>query len=140
MDKEVEKKFHQIEERLERLEDIVLDKGKDFSKAKPVGLEKLLIENVKKIATQHLVVISLKLRGKQTREELRKTLQDWGKVFGNWFRGGNFNNRLLKTNIVKPDGKNEDGEDLYSLTKRGDLLADELIEKIKLKSTKSIKK
>jgi hypothetical protein len=33
-------------------------------------------------------VISLRLQQKQTKAEIKQTLEDWGKAFGNWFEGG----------------------------------------------------
>ena len=78
-----------------------------------------------------MILISLRIKNKQTREQIKKTLQDWGKVYGNWFDGGNFNGRLLKKNIVRKDGKNDNNDETYSLTKRGEFLADELIVKVR---------
>jgi len=63
---------------------------------------------------------------------LKSTIISWGakKTIDKWFKGGNFNNRLLGKGIVMKDGKNEDSEDLYSLTKiKGVKLAVSLIEK-----------
>jgi len=125
----IDKKFQNIENRLSKLENAVFGEGSSFSSTK--GIEKIIVEKIGEIKIQHLVVISLKLNGKQTRDEIKKTLQDWGKVFGDWFGGGNFTNRLLKTNIVKSVGKNEKRKDLFSLTQKGELLAGERIEKIK---------
>lgn len=125
----IDKKFQSIENRLSKLENTVFGEGNSFSSTK--GIEKIIVEKIDEIKIQHLVVISLKLNGKQTKDEIKKTLQDWGKVFGDWFGGGNFTNRLLKTNIVKSVGKNEKGKDLFSLTQKGELLVGERIEKIK---------
>lgn len=77
-----------------------------------------------------MIIISLKLNGKQSKEQIKNTLQDWGKVYGNWFEGGNFNGRLVKKNIVKKEeARDEKNEDLFSLTKRGEMMAEELIAK-----------
>ncbi len=92
-------------------------------------LEAKLVENAEKLKTPEMIIISLKIHGKQTKEQIKATLQDWGKVYGNWFEGGNFNGRLVKKNIVKKEDKNEKNEESFSLTKRGDMLADELIAK-----------
>jgi len=127
----LEKRFQRLEERVSRIEKL-LSKGNIAPKTS--GIEKLIVENVEDISTQHLVVITLKLKSKQTRQEIKKTLEDWGKVVGDWFKGGNMNNRLIKMSIVKRDGVNEKNDELFLLTKKGELLADELIEKIKIKS------
>ena len=63
---------------------------------------------------------------------MKNMLQDWGKVYGSWFDGGNFNGRLVRKNIVKKEDRNEKNEDLFSLTRRGEMLADELITKVKV--------
>ncbi|CAE6486771.1 hypothetical protein [Candidatus Nitrosotenuis uzonensis] len=125
-------RISKLEKRVEKLENAVFKGSSSYSVSKNT-LEDTLVKEVNKIPIQHLVVISLKLNGKQTRDEIKKSLEDWGKVFGNWFRGGNFNNRLIKMNIVKRDDKNKDGDDIFVLTKKGELLANELIEKIRSK-------
>ena len=127
-DEPLEKRFHKLEERVSKIEKVLFKEG---SVSKAVGIEKLIVENVEDISTQHLVVIALKLKPKQTRKEIKKILEDWGKVVGDWFKGGNMNNRLVKMSIVKRDDVNEKNDDLFSLTKKGELLADELIEKLK---------
>ena len=127
-DEPLEKRFHKLEERVSKIEKVLFKEG---SVSKAVGIEKLIVENVEDISTQHLVVIALKLKPKQTRQEIKKMLEDWGKVVGDWFKGGNMNNRLVKMSIVKRGDVNEKNDDLFSLTKKGELLADELIEKLK---------
>jgi hypothetical protein len=124
---ELENRIHDIERRLSRLEAAF---GGNQVPAKPVGLEAKLVENADKINTQEMIVISLKLSGRQTKEQIKNALQDWGKVYGNWFEGGNFNGRLVKKNIVKREDKNEKNEDLFLLTKRGEMLAEDLIAKV----------
>lgn len=126
-----ENKSLSLEERVARLEKIVL-RG-DYSAKKDGNIEKLLVENVEKISTQNLVVLVLKLKPKQTKIEMKKMMEDFGKIVGNWFRGGNINNRLIKKSLIKKDGKNDKNENLFSLTKKGERLAEELIEKIKSK-------
>jgi hypothetical protein len=134
LDKETEKRFQLIENRLSKLEKIISEKSSEsIFKSKTSDIIRLIVQRVEKIPTQHLVVISLKLNGKQTRDEIKKALADWGKVFGNWFKGGNFNNRLLKENVVKRLDKNENGDELFSLTQKGELLANKLLEKIQSK-------
>lgn len=118
-----EDKLAEFEKRLARLEGAVFS-APSSSKAKPRDAESAVVENIDRINTQDLVVISLKLRQKQGKEEIKATLSDWGKGFGSWFEGGNFG-RLLKKGIVKKDG------DSFALTKKGELLADDLISKAK---------
>jgi hypothetical protein len=116
-----EQKLADFEKRLAKLEDAVFSTPSS-SKAKPRDAESAVVESIDSINTQDLIVISLKLHQKQSKEEIKATLSDWGKGFGSWFEGGNFG-RLLKKGIVKKDGEE------FALTKKGDLLADDLIAK-----------
>ena len=128
---ELEKKIVSIEARLSKLEDAILHGNPTASQTRADGLEARLIERAGKTKTQEMILISLRIKDKQTREQIKKTLQDWGKVYGNWFDGGNFNGRLLKKNIVRKDGKDGSNDETFSLTKRGEFLADELIAKVR---------
>ena len=128
MDPEIEARIKMIEDRLAKLESSLI--GASTGGAVPQGLEVLLIKNAGSIKTQDMIIISLRRNGRQTKEGIKKTLQDWGKVYGTWFDGGNFNGRLVKKNIVKKEGSNDDNEEYYSLTKRGEFIADELIQKV----------
>ena len=104
--------------------------GKELTALRSKDVEDRLVENADKLKSQEMLIISLKLNSKQTKDEFKRTLQDWGKVFGNWFDGGNFNGLLVKKNVVKKEGKNENDEAAFSLTRRGEMLADELIAKL----------
>ena len=125
----LESRIGDIERRLSKLEEI-LQGERQSQTTRSNELEQRLVENADKMNTQEMIIISLRVNGKQTKEEVKKMLQDWGKVYGNWFDGGNFNGRLVRKNIVKKEGKNDKNEDLFSLTKRGEMLADELIIKV----------
>lgn len=128
MDPEIEARIKIIEDRLAKLESSLI--GASTGGAVPQGLEAILIKKANSIKTQDMIIISLRRNGTQTKEGIKKTLQDWGKVYGTWFDGGNFNGRLVKKNIVKNEGSNDDNEEYYSLTKRGEFIADELIQKV----------
>ncbi|HEY7507415.1 MAG TPA: hypothetical protein VH621_07380 [Nitrososphaera sp.] len=125
---ELEKRIAGIEARLSKLEDALLRGGPQTTLD---NLEARLVENASKINTQEMILISLRIKDKQTREQIKKSLQEWGKVYGNWFDGGNFNGRLLKKNIVRKGGIDDSNHETYTLTKRGEFLADELIAKVK---------
>lgn len=63
---------------------------------------------------------------------MKDTLISWGakKTIDKWFKGGNFNNRLIGKGIVMKDGEDENTDELFSLTKvRGIKLAETLDEK-----------
>lgn len=125
----LESRIGDIERRLSKLEEILQGERQSLTTISN-ELEQRLVENADKMNTQEMIIISLRVNGKQTKEEVKRMLQDWGKVYGSWFDGGNFNGRLVRKNIVKKEGKNEMNEDLFSLTKRGEMLADELITKV----------
>jgi hypothetical protein len=96
------------------------------------GLDKRIAEKVDKIGTQDLIVVALRLNPKQTKDQIKSVLSDWGKAYGNWFEGGNFSGRLVKKGLVKKglvkkDGQGDAGDDLFALTKKGEIDADNLI-------------
>lgn len=116
-----------MEKRIARLEQAVY--GKD--PAVKGGFEHLLVEKIEDTGTQDLILLALRIKPKQTKAEVKAVLQDWGKAFGSWFDGGNFSGRLVKSGLVKKDGANDKGEEVFALTKKGEMEADELAKKIK---------
>ena len=127
MSGEISEKLQEIEERLSKLEGVVFNESSIFDVS---NTEKLIIKEIDSLKMPELIILSLQLKN-QTKNELEQSLQDWGKPFGSWFRGGNFTQRLVKTNIIKSIEKNETNDDIYSLTKKGSVMAEELSEKIK---------
>jgi hypothetical protein len=124
---DLEKTVADLERRIARLEQAVY--GREPAAAR--GFEQLLVGKIEDMGTQDLILLSLLMRPKQTKAEIRATLQDWGKAFGSWFDGGNFSGRLVKSGLVKKDGANDKGEEVFTLTKRGKMEADELAKKIR---------
>ena len=129
MDAEIREKLADLEGRIAKIEAALANKSPE-KRGQIQSLEAKLVEKAGSMKTQDLIIISLSLFQQQTKAELKKSLADWGKVYGNWFDGGNFNGRLLRKNIVKKDGKKEDGQETFSLTKRGEFIADELKRKV----------
>jgi hypothetical protein len=124
---DLEKTVADMERRISRLEQAVY--GKEPAAAR--GFEQLLVERIEGTGTQDLILLALRIKPKQTKAEIRAVLQDWGKAFGSWFDGGNFSGRLVKSGLVKKDGANDKGEEVFALTKKGEMEADELAKKIK---------
>ena len=128
---DIDTRFSQLEKRIQRLEKTIFNTKNTVTNKTNNQIESSIVKKIDDFSMPDLIIMSLKLNEKQTKDDIQKTLQDWGKVFNNWLSGGNFNNRLLKTNIVKVIEKGEKGTNIFSLTQKGDLEANKLIEKIK---------
>jgi hypothetical protein len=123
----LEKVVLDLQKRVTSLEQAVYGSG---SKPAGRGLEQRIVEKVDDIGTQDLILVALMLAPKQSKTQIRQVLSDWGKAFGSWFEGGNFSGRLVKAGLVKKDGASDTGEDLFSLTKKGEMEADSLVSKL----------
>ena len=122
-----DERISSLEKRVEILEKTISvtdTKQNELSK----NFEQTLIRKIDSIPTQHLVVISLRIHNEQTKKEIEETLRDWGKNYHSWFRGGNFNSRLTKTLIVK-QSEQKNKITMYTLTKKGKLEAEKIINK-----------
>ncbi|MEX0763737.1 MAG: hypothetical protein WEC35_05545 [Nitrosopumilaceae archaeon] len=132
---QIENKLKNLEERVSKLEKKRHDGNDDSSKGTLNNFEKKLEGKIDTIGPQNLIILGLKLKSKQSKNELETLLISWGtkQTIHGWLKGGNFSKRLLKTGIVMKDGKNTDGDVLYSLTKvKGVQTVDALIEKYDL--------
>jgi len=118
------KRVQMLEIQVSELRNLMLA-AKPVESRKTDEKEARVVSNIKKFGAQDGVMFSMRLKGPQTKEEIKKTLDVWGLPYLSWFDGGNFNNRLLKKAIVKIDGRNENGEEIYSLTMNGEKMADE---------------
>ena len=133
MDKETEDKFKDLDERLKKLE-----KNSDPKIDLTNSLDNMAIKlrgKIEKIGQQNLIILALYVKSKQSKSNLLDVLIGWGvkKTIHKWFAGGNLNNRLVNTGIVKIDGKNSDDHNLHSLTiAKGIPKANELIKKHEL--------
>lgn len=123
---DLEKTVQDLEKRVLRLEQAVYGKKERAA----TNFEQALVGKIDEIGTQDLILLALLQKPKQTKAELRVMLADWGKAFGSWFEGGNFSGRLVKSGLVKKDGENEKGEDIFTLTKKGEMEADALAKKL----------
>lgn len=126
----LEDRVKQLEDRVAKLEGLSKGKKPTSASRKTSEIEGLLVAKIEEIGTQDLIVIALRLKPKQTKAELKAMLENWGKAVGNWFQGGNFNTRLLKKSIVKKVGVDEKGDDSYSLTMKGENLAQKLTDEL----------
>jgi hypothetical protein len=125
----LEKKMKEIEQRLSKLE-----KSKS-----PTGMQKTssnlvnkIREKINEIGIQHLIILALKIKSKQTKSEIEDILRGWNKPIGSWFKGGNFNRRLLGKGIIMKDGENDSQESQFSLTMRGLKEAEKIVSRYNL--------
>lgn len=125
----LEKKVEQIEKRLIGLESGQTTKIRSKSNS---NLQNKIIEKINEIGIQHLVILSLKIKPKQTKSEIETTIRSWNKPVGSWFRGGNFNKRLLKTGLIMKDGIGNSNDHQFSLTMRGLREAEKIVGKYEL--------
>ena len=123
---DLEKTVQDLEKRVLRLEQAVYGKKERAA----TNFEQALVGKIDEIGTQDLILLALLQKPKQTKAEVRAALADWGKAFGSWFEGGNFSGRLVKSGLVKKDSENEKGEDIFTLTKKGEMEADALAKKL----------
>lgn len=124
----IEDRLESLEKRVKKLEDS-LAIGNSVDIRTSDNIEALIISKVKKIETQDLVVVALRIRPNQTKAQVKVMLEDWGAQFGSWFDGGNLNTRMVKSHIVKKEVTKEGVA--FSLTKKGEFQADEVIDKIR---------
>lgn len=117
---------------MQKLEAACLGIGSAATKSgKSDDIEGLVVSKIDDIETQDLVVIALKLKPKQTKSEIKAMLQNWGKKVGNWFQGGNLNTRMVNKSLVKKEDVNGKREVIFSLTRKGELVAVKLINELK---------
>jgi hypothetical protein len=124
---ELKKRLDSLEKRVEQLEN-----PSESRLTLGNSLETKIVENIDDIGIQNLVLLALRLKSKQSRNDLKTKLESWQKPVGSWFSGGNFKNRLLAPNQIIQDGVNEKKENLYSLGSKGTKTVKKLIEKYDL--------
>ncbi len=127
MESDLAKVVSDLQKRVASLEQAVFSAGR---KPSATGIEQKIVEKVDDLGTQDLIMIALRQKPKQTKAQIKQVLGDWGKAYGSWFEGGNFSGRLVSKGLVKKDGSTDAGEDLFSLTKKGEMEADSLMSKL----------
>jgi len=125
--KKLEKRITDLETRVEKLET-----PSNSNIDSQNSLESKILGKIDDIGIQNLILLVLRIKSKQSRNDLKSKLESWNKPIGTWFRGGNFKNRLLTPSLVLRDGINETKEDLYSLSSKGTKTVKKLIEKYDL--------
>jgi hypothetical protein len=131
---ELEKRISELEARVSKLEGLAATSPGQTTHN---DVEDALIDMIDDIGIQNLIILSLRLKGPATREQIRQTLDNWGKAYGSWFRGGNFNARLVDKGIVKLNSTTDNGGEIYALTKKGERVADQLTAEITSKTKDS---
>lgn len=90
-----------------------------------------LAQQIDEMPIPELILVILRTNSPQTRSQMLQTLQEIGKDIGSWFKGGNFSKRIVKKGYAIKVGKDDSNADLFSLTTKGMIFAEKLIEKIK---------
>lgn len=90
-----------------------------------------LAQQIDETPIPQLILILLRTSSPQTKFQLIQTLREIGRDIESWFRGGNFSKRLMKKGYAIKIGTNDQNEELFSLTTKGMIFAEKLIEKIK---------
>lgn len=129
--KKLEKIVKNLVKRVEILEQVNRPK-KDVS-SNSSKLQKLMADQISNLIPQDLVILILYSKTKQTREQIINKFQTVGatKKMTNWFKGGNFRQRLVNAGLVFIDGEDEKGKSIFSLTEgKGIQRALSIIEKL----------
>lgn len=111
--------------------DEIIQKVKSTENPKLESFNIQLAYQIDKMSIPDLIMTILRTKSPQTKSEISATLAAIGKDISSWLKGGNLNNRLLKRGLVIKLGKTENNEDLLSLTIRGMIQAEKLIDEIK---------
>lgn len=111
--------------------DELIQKVKARKMPKLESFEVLLANQIDDISIPELVIIALRINNRQTKSQIAKTIGDLGRDIGSWFRGGNINNRLIKAGLVKKDEEDQGVEHVFSLTVKGMIVAEKLLDKIR---------
>lgn len=87
----LEKKIKNIEKRVSKLEKERTEVSRSSKGMKLETISKNLADNFDRLGPQHLVVIALKLKSKQTKKQLESLLLGWGakQTIHGWFKDGN---------------------------------------------------
>ncbi|MFZ0184833.1 MAG: hypothetical protein WAL88_08380 [Nitrosotalea sp.] len=110
--------------------DELIEKIKTKKQIKSESLEILIANQIDNMPITDLVVIALRIQDNQTKSQLSKTIGEIGRDVGSWLRGGNINNRLIKTGLIRKVGTMED-QNVFSLTVKGMILAEKLLDHIR---------
>lgn len=110
--------------------DKLIHKMKSTETPKLESFEVQLATQIDDLSIPDLITIILRTSASLTKSEIVQKISEIGRDVNKWFKGGNLNSRLLKTGIIKKVGKKEN-EDLYSLTIKGLIRAEKLIDMIK---------
>jgi len=94
----------------------------------------MVSNEVDKISIPELIMIMLRTKSPQTKSEIVASLKKIGRNIKTWMKGGNFYNRLLGKGLVEQVGKTKN-ETLYSLTIKGTIYAEKLIDELKSSGT-----
>lgn len=130
---DLEKRIEKLENRVSKLEKpIRKPPTNNGGKSEDKEIEKQIASQLKKFQTKELVLIAFRLFRPKDVDEIKDRLKSWGWIEDTFFKK-NFSTTLLKTGLVQKR-KAENGKDvLLTLTLKGEIEADNVISKHKLK-------
>lgn len=127
-----QEKIESLENRVSKLEEEInsLKKSKlniPDNSGLIVEIPKNVIKNIEKIPTKNLVLISLRINSNQTINDLEIKLKKIGWIEDTFFEK-HFGTSLISKGLVQPSGKNANGKKTFSLTTKGEIIADKTLE------------
>ena len=136
----LQEKIESLENRVNKLEEEIksLRKSKGtqsnvLGNSGPiVEIPKNIIKNIEKIPTKDLVLISLRINPSQTINDLEIKIKQIGWIADTFFKK-HFGTVLVNKGLVQPFGTNADGKKTFSLTMKGEIIADKTLEDLSSK-------
>jgi len=110
--------------------DILIQKVKSVHTPSLSSFEVQLASQIYEISIPELIIVLLRTKSNQSKDDLIQTSKHLGRNIKSWFDGGNFTKRLINAGFIEKTGKNN-SDDVFSLTIRGQIKAEILIEKLK---------
>ncbi len=128
---EIETKLKELEERLHRLENPQKQNSvqNNLSSSNLDSFTQKIASKIDDITTGNLVLISLKITPNRSMSDIKKNIVSWGWAKDSFFEKGHFQD-LVKKGLVH--GTQNDKNSIFSLTGKGEILADKLIQKYEL--------
>lgn len=124
--KKIEERLLNLEQKISNLEKL----NSSTSKSRMREIPNNVIKKIDKISTRHLIIILLSVKPNQSFKELQEMLLKIGWIKDTFFEK-NFSSSLIKKGLVQASGKDSERKESYSLTMKGELEAEKILDKFK---------